>query len=151
MRFSDNINRLGFTFLELLLVIAIIGLLAAISAPKVGGVLAMSQTVQTARNLGGAIRLTQQAALIQGDTQEITWQTFATGHKGFRYKPFNAPTEEVRVEQGVIFNPQPWPIKISPAGDIFLASPAVGTVEVSSQAASWTLIVEGKTVRTKGI
>lgn len=155
-----KVMKSGITLMELLIVMAMLGFMAAISAPRTGAALSMSRTLQTTRSLAGAIRLSQQAALIHGDTREVIWLDHTDGYRGFRYVPFNAPTEEVRVEPDIVFSPAPpassqvW-VSVDATGNIMLhedpGDPGSGNnaIIVRGSTVTWKVVIDGREVRVQ--
>jgi prepilin-type N-terminal cleavage/methylation domain-containing protein len=65
-------RRTGFTVIELLLVILIVGTMAGLSAPKFRGSYERLRLTESANSLRGAIRVARELAITEGVTHRVT-------------------------------------------------------------------------------
>ena len=64
-------RRLGFTFMELMLVVVILAALAAFTFPRLGGTYHRARLQQAARELAATLRQARYVAVIRGDASEV--------------------------------------------------------------------------------
>ena len=63
--------RRGFTFIEIILVIMLLGVLAAVSFPRMGSTFHRAQVQAEARELVGVLRYARHTAILRGDGAEV--------------------------------------------------------------------------------
>lgn len=61
----------GFTFIEIMLVIMLLGVLAAVSLPRMGSTFHRAQVQAEARELVGVLRYARHTAILRGDGAEV--------------------------------------------------------------------------------
>lgn len=105
-------NSPGLTFIEILVVIAIIVLLSAIITPRLNIALRQDNLENDAKKLASNIGLAQQYALGQRDGYRYYGLVFYNG--GYWIKPYNNPSEPE--------NPIVVPSSINESGDILFSS-----------------------------
>jgi general secretion pathway protein G len=82
MRFLKNRTARGFTLVELLVVIVIVGLLASLSVPTIGRAMATARTAQCASNMRQIVQgLLQWSA--NNDTYLPCYDTSVSGSAGY--------------------------------------------------------------------
>jgi len=100
-RASDRRRREGFTLLEMVVVIAIIGIMAAVSAPKLEQYFSNQRARDAARDVANAFRIAQAEAIRTGDPH-IVYLTAGNP----------AATDPKGTGLGVAPNGAPWPVAI---------------------------------------
>ena len=93
-------NKKGFTLAELLIVVAIIGVLVAISIPIFTSQLEKSRDAVTLSNIRAAYAEVQAAYLTQ-DTKATTDQTITQNGQTITIKPVNSGTQTVTITKVV--------------------------------------------------
>jgi prepilin-type N-terminal cleavage/methylation domain-containing protein len=115
----------GFTLIELMIVVAIIGILAAIAIPRFAAMLEKSREGSTKGNLGS---LKSAASIYYGDQQGI-WPTTLQSFTGYAFSRYLDNISPVKVT-GAFVSGAP-----SPAGA--LVSMAAGSVVPTTGAIGW--------------
>lgn len=158
-RHGDLLSRIGtcaFTVVELLCVLALLGLIAAITFPTVAGVSSSRDIELAARGMAMDIRRTQQKAITAGWTQYIEFRTNADDYRlrdgrteerttvklppGVTYRSVNFPIVDGWYRQ-LSFNRSGAPNRggtvalTNNAGDVIyiIVTPATGRVRISDQ------------------
>src|ERR1051326_31885 len=96
----------GFTLIELMIVVAIIGILAAIAIPRFAQMLEKSREGSTKGNLGS---IKSAASIYYGDTQGI-WPTTLNSFSGYSFSRYLDNVSPVKVTGAFVAN------ATSPAG-----------------------------------
>jgi len=103
-RASDRRRREGFTLLEMVVVIAIIGIMAAVSAPKLEQYFSNQRARDAARDVANAFRIAQAEAIRTGDPHIVYLTSSAGG---------NPPaTDPQGTSIGAAPGGAPWPLAI---------------------------------------
>ena len=111
----------GFTLIELMIVVAIIGILAAIAIPRFAQMLEKSREGSTKGNLGS---IKSAASIYYGDTQGI-WPTTLNSFSGYSFSRYLDNVSPVKVTGAFVAN------ATSPAGDK-VAMTAMSSVPTTS-------------------
>jgi len=94
-------KKQGFTLIEIVLVVTIIGLLTALISPELGRTVTRFELVTSARELGGYIRYVQQRA-INGESTNITL-LFNPVNNSYSLKKMTVVEKTINLPEGVSF------------------------------------------------
>lgn len=79
-------NRRAFSLIELLVVLAIVGLLVVLAAPALVGSLSGTRLTTAGQSVQDALALARQTAVSRGATVEVRWYKYSANGGGPRYR-----------------------------------------------------------------
>lgn len=98
----EPLNSLGFTFIETVLVVLIIGILAAVAIPKVGMDLSQKGSIDGAAHMiASDIRYVQECAMVRGRSKSII---FNSGSSFYHFSPSESLDPSGQLPPGIIIN-----------------------------------------------